>query len=74
MKHPMAPAGILFIALGIAALIHPRLVMPAKRSERQESNQRVLIETRRIVTVPWYLSGLLILAGAGFMLLGPRKP
>ena len=65
-------AGSLVILLGIAALIHPRVDMPAKRTEVQVLGQKLLVETRRIVSVPPILSGLLIVAGVGLMILGPR--
>jgi hypothetical protein len=46
--------------------------MPAKRTEVQVLDQKLLVETRRIVTIPPLLSGLLIAAGAGLVVLGPR--
>jgi len=48
--------------------------MPARKTEVEVVGQRLLIETRRIVTIPPILSGLLIVAGIGLMVLGPRKP
>jgi hypothetical protein len=65
--------GAAFVVLGLVALIHPRVEMPAQKTEVQVVGQKLLIETRRIVTIPPILSGLLMVAGIGLMLLGPRK-
>jgi hypothetical protein len=73
MKKPTTVIGVLFILLGLLALIHPRIPMPARKTEVEVAGQRLLIETRRIVTIPSILSGLLIVAGASLMILGPRR-
>ena len=72
MKTATMMFGAVLILLGLAALIHPRMEMPAKRTEVQVLGQKLLVETRRIVTIPPLLSGLLIVAGAGLVVLGPR--
>jgi hypothetical protein len=63
--HPIAIVGILLVAAGIAALIHPQVAMPAKKQEIQVGEGKAIIETRRIVSFPWPFSALLIVAGAG---------
>jgi len=63
--HPIAIVGILLVAAGIAALIHPQVAMLAKKQEIQVGEGKAIIETRRIVTFPRPFSVLLILAGAG---------
>ncbi|MFZ3217110.1 MAG: hypothetical protein WA192_13725 [Candidatus Acidiferrales bacterium] len=63
--HPIAIVGILLVAGGIAALIHPQVAMPARTQEVQVGAGKAIIQTRRIVTFPWPFSALLILAGAG---------
>ena len=63
--HPIAIVGILLVAAGIAALIHPQVAMPGHKEEVQVGTGKAIIETRRIVTFPWPFSALLILAGAG---------
>jgi len=63
--HPIAIVGILLVAAGIAALIHPQVAMPAQKQEIQVGEGKAIIETRRIVTFPRPFSVLLILAGAG---------
>jgi hypothetical protein len=73
MKRPTTVIGVLFILLGLLALIHPRIQMPARKTEVEVAGQRLLIETRRIVMIPSILSGLLIVAGASLMILGPRR-
>jgi hypothetical protein len=70
--HPIAIVGILLLAAGIAALIHPQVAMPAKKQEIQVGEGKAIIETRRIVTFPRPFSVLLILAGAGQVFLTCR--
>ncbi len=55
--------------LGIGALIRPNVMMPAKRQDLVIQGQNVKIETRRVVAIPRPLSILVILCGAGFILL-----
>jgi len=73
MKGLLALIGLLLIAAGIAALIHPRLKMPARKTEVEVIGQKLEIETQRIVTIPGIVSGLVIVAGAGLILLDTRK-
>jgi hypothetical protein len=63
--HPIAIVGILLVAAGIAALLHPQVAMPAKKQEIQVGDGKAIIETRRIVTFPKGFSVLLIVAGVG---------
>jgi hypothetical protein len=72
MKTTTIVLGAVLILLGLAALIHPRVDMPAKRTEVQVLGQKLLVETRRVVTIPPILSGLLIAAGLGLIIFGPR--
>jgi hypothetical protein len=65
--------GALLILLGMAALIYPDLPMPAKRSEFQIGPEKLKMETRRVVTIPPILSGIVILAGGGLIFVGTRK-
>ena len=73
MKGLLALVGLLLIAAGLAALIHPRLKMPARKTEVEVIGQKLEIETQRIVTIPGMVSGLVIVAGAGLILLDTRK-
>jgi len=73
MKGLLALIGLLLIAAGLAALIHPRLKMPARKTEVEVIGQKLEIETQRIVTIPGIVSGLVIVAGAGLILLDTRK-
>jgi hypothetical protein len=66
--------GILFLALGIGGLVHPNIVMPGKKQELQIAGQKVIMETRRVVTVPGMLGVLLILAGGAALFLSQAKP
>jgi len=65
--------GVIVIGLGIAALVHPRIVMPASHREVEIANRKVIMETRRVVGIPPILGGLIILCGAGVMFLGAQK-
>lgn len=65
--------GVLIILLGIYAMIRPNLLMPAKRETLEIGGQKVMMETRRVVAVPRLLSGLVIVCGAGLILLAMPK-
>jgi len=73
MKRVRTLFGAALLVLGVVALIHPRVEMPAQKTEVQVVGQKLLIETRRIVTIPPILSGLVMVVGIGLMLLSPRK-
>jgi hypothetical protein len=73
MKGLVALLGIVFIVAGVAALMHPDLKMPAKQSVIQIGRQSLKVETRRIVSIPAILSGIVIVSGAGLTVLGLRK-
>ena len=65
--------GVLFILAGLAALVHPRVKMPARNTEVDVVGQKLIIKTQRIITIPGIVSGLVIVAGAGLILLDTRK-
>jgi hypothetical protein len=65
--------GVLVIGLGIAALVHRQIVMPASKQEVEIDNRKVIIETRRVIAIPPVLGGLIILCGAGLVLQGARR-
>jgi hypothetical protein len=65
--------GVLLAVLGLAALLDPDIKMPAKREELQIGGLKVPVETRRIMTVPPVVGGLIIVCGAGLLFLGARK-
>jgi hypothetical protein len=68
-----AIVGVVVIALGIAGLVHPRVVMPSSHREVEIGKRKVIMETRRIVDVPPILGGVIILCGAGMVFLGVWK-
>jgi hypothetical protein len=74
MKGLLALIGVVFILLGAAALIHPRVKMPARERELDIGHQKVKIETRRIIEIPQVVSGLVIVSGCALIFLGARKP
>lgn len=70
----LAAEGVLLVLVGIAALIHPDVSFPKKQGEFQVGAQKLTIETRRIVTIPTVLSGIVLVAGAFLVYFGARKP
>jgi cytochrome bd-type quinol oxidase subunit 2 len=70
----LAVFGVLFIVLGIAGLAHPNVVMPAKKQEIEIAGSRVIMETRRVVTIPKVLGVLLVVAGGGALFLSQVSP
>ena len=73
MKRVPTLFGVLLILFGLAALIHPRLKMPARKTEVEVIGQKLEIETQRIIEIPGIVSGLVIVAGAGLILLDTRQ-
>jgi len=74
MKKPVIWFGAALFLLGLAALIHPRLKMPARKTEVEVIGQKLEIETQRIITIPVIWSALAIAGGAAMVFLGSRKP
>jgi hypothetical protein len=72
--HPYVIMGILFIALGIAALVHPNVSMPSKKSEIEIAGTKTIIETTRIIEIPKVFAILLLVAGGSFIFLSTAKP
>jgi hypothetical protein len=66
--------GILLVIAGLAALIRPSFALPAKRHEETVSGQRVLIETRRIVSIPRAASATELVLCVGLIFFGSRPP
>jgi hypothetical protein len=71
--HPFVVLGVLLIACGVAALIHPNLSMPSKKHEVQIGTEKVIMETTRIVELPKVFSVLLMIAGGSLIFLSTRK-
>jgi hypothetical protein len=71
---PHAAFGVLFLVLGVIALIHPNFALPGKTDEVTIANQKVLIETRRIISIPRLASAIEVALGIGLILVGSRKP
>jgi hypothetical protein len=69
-----AAFGVLFLVLGVVALIHPNFALPGKKDEVTIANQKVLIETRRIISIPRLASAIEIALGIGLIFFGSRKP
>jgi hypothetical protein len=71
--HPFVITGVLLIAAGIAALIHPNLSMPSRKRELQIGGEKVIMETTRIIEIPKVFSALLMIAGGSLIFLSTRK-
>ena len=72
--HPYVIMGILFIALGIAALVHPNVSMPSKKSEIEIAGTKTIMQTTRIISIPKVFAVLLLVAGGSFIFLSMAKP
>ena len=73
MKTFLVTLGVVLMLIGAVTLIQPELKMPANRREVDVAGQKLIINTRRIVTVPAALSGVAIVAGAALLFAGARK-
>ena len=72
--NSLAIVGVLFVVLGIAGLVHPNVVMPAKKQEIEIAGSRVIMETRRVVEIPKILGVLLVVAGGAALFLSQVTP
>jgi hypothetical protein len=66
--------GVILVAVAIVALVRPAWTLPGKRHEEMIANQRVLIETRRVVTIPRIASATELVLGLGLIFFGSRPP
>ena len=73
MKKFLLTLGVVLMLIGAATLIQPEVKMPSNQREVDVAGQKLIINTRRIVTVPAVLSGLVIVAGAGLVFVGAQK-
>lgn len=73
MKKTLLILGFVLMLIGAATLIQPEVKMPSNQREVDVAGQKLIINTRRIVTVPAVLSGLVIVAGAGLVFVGWQK-
>ena len=73
MKKFLLTLGIVLMLIGAATLIQPEVKMPSNQREVDVAGQKLIINTRRIVTVPAVLSGLVIVAGAALVFVGVQK-
>jgi ribose/xylose/arabinose/galactoside ABC-type transport system permease subunit len=73
MKKFLVTLGVVLMLIGVATLIQPEVKMPSNQREVDVAGQKLIINTRRIVTVPVVLSGFAIVAGAGLVFVGLQK-
>jgi hypothetical protein len=73
MKKFLLALGVVLMLIGAATLIQPEVKMPSNQREVDVAGQKLIINTRRIVTVPAVLSGLAIVAGAALVFVGVQK-
>lgn len=62
--------GVLFFVLGVIALIHPNFTMPGKTQTVTMSNQHILIETHRVISIPRAASATEVVLGIGLIIVG----
>jgi hypothetical protein len=74
MRGLVALVGVVFLAAGLTLLIHPRIKMPPKRSEVRVGSEKMKIETQQILNIPASTGILAMVAGAGLIYMGVRKP
>jgi hypothetical protein len=66
--------GVILVVVATVALIRPSWALPAKRHQEMIANQRVLIETRRVVSIPRVASVTELVLGLGLIFFGSRPP
>lgn len=69
-----ALVGSLLVIAGVAALIHPRVLLPAQTEEKPAGNSKLIIETRRILRVPMPYAVVVVIAGCGLLFLSTQNP
>lgn len=70
---PFAIGGVLLVLIGIGTIVRRNIVMPAHREETNFGDQKIITETRRIITVPLPASIVLIIVGCGLLFLSTRQ-
>jgi hypothetical protein len=71
---PALLAGVLLVLGGIFTLVHPHFSRVVQRDSVTVGSMHSIIETTRIITVPRYLSAMLIFAGAILAFLSRISP
>ena len=71
--RPYKIFGAVLVLIALAGFIHPRVSAPAKKDEIEIGSAKYIVETTRIVTIPWYLNALVALAGVAFIFIPPAK-
>jgi len=66
--------GVFLVVIAIIALVHPSWALPAKQRQETIANQRVLVETRRIISIPRAASATELVLGLGLIFFGSRPP
>jgi hypothetical protein len=70
---PFAAIGVVLIAIGVAALIHPRFSYRVSQHAEQAGPLKVEYETRRIIRLPLWFSIPILTIGAALVVGGFRK-
>jgi hypothetical protein len=66
--------GVVLVAVAVVALIRPSWALPAKKHEETVANQQILIETRRVISIPRVASATELVLGLGLIFFGSRPP
>lgn len=65
--------GVLFLVLGMVALIKPNFSYVVNKHEQISDNRRILTETRRVISIPRPAGIAEIVLGLGLVYFGSRK-
>ncbi len=73
VKKILLILGVLLIVLGIAALIAGRISYATQQDVVKVGPMQATVETRRVITIPPVLSGLVLVSGILLVYLGWKK-
>jgi len=72
MKRFVIILGVILLVLGIAALVHPSFSYHKQEEVAKIGPYKATIDEEKVQEIPKALSVVVLLAGIGMVLLGPR--
>ncbi len=73
-SKPILVLGLVLIAGGVAALVHPRIIHRTNEEAVQVGPMHTIVRTSRVFTVSPVLSGLVLVAGCFLVFVGMKGP
>jgi hypothetical protein len=73
-SKPILVLGFALIAVGVAALVHPRFSHRTNEEVVEVGPMRTIVRTSRVFTVPPVLSSLVLAAGCFLVFVGIKRP